>query len=105
VKWSEAVEQARQLKLTPAQKRLRKQWNKKQALAYPARYVGDGGTIHHTTHLDVMVSEDGTVQAVWFRCQQLPFEQHEAGADDYANADLPLLTGVEVLDQRMRRQE
>jgi hypothetical protein len=91
--------------LTPAQKRLRRKWNKKQALAHPGRYYGDGGTIHSTGHLDVMVSEDGTVKAVWFRCQQLPFEQHLAGDDDATQAGLPRITGVEVTDERTRPQQ
>lgn len=40
------------------------------------RYYGDGGTIHSTGHLDIETFH-GTVVAVWFRCQPLPFEQHE----------------------------
>lgn len=40
------------------------------------RYYGDGGTIHGTKHLHVETFR-GTVVAVWFRCQPLPFGQHE----------------------------
>lgn len=41
----------------------------------PAKYYGDGGTIHHTGHIDVVVDKDGNVREVMFRCQWLPFNQ------------------------------
>jgi len=76
-------------------------WQQKQALAAPSRYYGDGGTIHGTTVLDAETRK-GKVVSVWFRCQMLPFEQHEV-EDDRAGSmtavqSLPLITGVEVLD-------
>lgn len=40
------------------------------------RYYGNGGTIHRSGHLDIETFH-GTVVAVWFRCQPLPFRQHE----------------------------
>lgn len=40
------------------------------------RFYGGEGTIHGTQHLHVETFR-GTVVAVWFRCQPLPFEQCE----------------------------
>ena len=78
-------------------------WWAKQKLAGDSRYYGDGGTIHHTGHLDVEVYK-GQVVAVWFRCQMLPFTQHDVDgrrAEDMTRASehLPGLTGVEVRDK------
>lgn len=78
-------------------------WWAKQKLAGDSRYYGDGGTIHHSGHLDVETYE-GKVVAVWFRCQMLPFEQHDVKADRAAQMtraaeDLPGLTGVEIRDR------
>lgn len=79
-------------------------WEEKQRLAAPSRYYGDGGTIHHTGHLDVEV-RDGQVVSVWFRCQPLPFKQTDVGESRgremesmYAEVRDIQLTGVEVLD-------
>lgn len=47
------------------------------------RYYGGNGTIHRTGHLDVE-TRNGRVVAVWFRCQMLPFEQHELDSDERA---------------------
>lgn len=76
----------------------------KQELAQPSRYYGDGGTIHGTNHLHVE-TRHGKVVAVWFRCQQLPFEQVEVDESRAATSqainrsgELPAITGVEVLD-------
>lgn len=41
-----------------------------------SRTYGGNGTIHSTKHLDVELGPDGTVIAVWFRCQMLPFVEH-----------------------------
>lgn len=49
----------------------------KQALA-DGSYYGDGGTIHQSPALNVGVSDDGTVEAVWFRCMMLPFNQYRS---------------------------
>ena len=74
-------------------------WRIKQRLAGPSRYYGDGGTLHHSGYLDVE-THNGTVVAVWFRCQVLPFKQTEVGTDrasvmeDMSSA--PGITGVEV---------
>lgn len=76
-------------------------WKRKQKAAAPSRFYGDGGTIHTTGHLDVE-THNGSVVAVWFRCQMLPFWQIEV--DDVratameTTTGLPSLTGVEVLD-------
>ena len=70
-------------------------WKRKQKAAAPGRYYGGMGTIHGTTHLDVMVDKQGTVRAVWFRCQKLAFEQHETdGIVGEGQGDK--VTGVEV---------
>ena len=50
-------------------------WQAKQHAAKPARFYGDGGTIHRTGFVDVETDAMGTVVAVWFRCQPLPFKQ------------------------------
>jgi hypothetical protein len=75
----------------------------KQELAYPSRYYGDGGTIHSTGQIDVEV-HNGRVVSVWFRCQELPFRQVEVSTERantclHGRYDLPLITGVEVLDR------
>lgn len=82
-----------------------RRWRKKQKLAAPSRFYGDGGTIHGTGHLDVEV-RDGRVVSVWFRCQPLPFEQHDVGETRatemhsmYDRGVQIRMTGVEVLDQ------
>lgn len=84
-------------------------WKKKQALAAPARYYGDGGTRHASGELDVEVSERGEVVAVWFRCQPLPFRWDVASAARaeamrcmYRDAGQCRLTGVEILDPEPR---
>lgn len=81
-------------------------WARKQELAAPSRYYGDGGTIHSTGYLDVE-TYCGEVVAVWFRCQMLPFAATEVAASRaedmtaaYDDGFIPALTGVEVLDQR-----
>lgn len=75
---------------------------RKNRLAAPARYYGDGGTMHDTNRLDVEV-RGGRVVAVWFRCQQLPFRQSEVSADrarsmDVSHVEALRLTGVELID-------
>lgn len=80
----------------------RSRWQKKQDLASPARYYGDGGTIHSTGFLDVETYR-GRVVSVWFRCQPLPFEQvavDKQRADEMDGQFVPVaITGVEVLDK------
>jgi hypothetical protein len=76
-------------------------FEEKQRLADPARYYGDGGTIHSTGHVDVEVDEAGEVVALWFRCQLLPFRVFRRHDDDrYGPEDFSpgRLTGVEILD-------
>jgi hypothetical protein len=78
-------------------------WELHQRASAPSRYYGDGGTIHSTGYLDVETHK-GTVCAVWFRCQMLPFKQFEvdgerAGSMEDEIPGLPILTGVEVYDQ------
>lgn len=74
----------------------------KQALAHPGRYYGDGGTVHTSTGLDVETDATGRVVSVWFRCQRLPFKQHnvaDARAIEMDSAPVSVrLTGVEVHD-------
>lgn len=77
-------------------------WKRKQKLAAPSRFYGDGGTIHGNTSLDVEVC-DGRVVSVWFRCQQLPFRQLEvdsrrASDMEASHVEVLRLTGVEILD-------
>ena len=80
----------------------RSRWQKKQDLASPARYYGDGGTIHATGFVDVETYR-GEVVAVWFRCQPLPFEQERVDkerAAEMKTMSLPVgIAGVEVLDR------
>lgn len=82
------------------------EWQRKQELASPSRYYGDGGTIHQSVYLDIETDDYGKVVAVWFRCQLLPFYQTITDpdrADDmrraYREGYIPALTGVEVLDR------
>ena len=79
-------------------------WRLKQRLARPGRYYGDGGTIHHSGWLDVETFR-GTVVAVWFRCQPLPFNQTEVDGDRATEMEHmaqlrreSFLVGVEVMD-------
>lgn len=74
---------------------------RKQELAREsgARYYGDGGTIHGTGMLDVMVDDVGVVRAVWFRCQKLPYLQHPARPDESPAGSACAITGVEVIDR------
>jgi hypothetical protein len=39
------------------------------------RYYGGDGTIHRNGEVNVETDSNGTVVAVWFRCQPLPFTQ------------------------------
>lgn len=81
-------------------------WNRKQRLASPGRYYGDGGTIHHTGYLDVEVHK-GRVVSVWFRCQPLAFKAVDVHDERAAEMDRMMadgagagITGVEVHDGR-----
>lgn len=78
----------------------RSRWQRKQNLASPARYYGDGGTIHSTGTVDIELS-GGRVVAVWFRCQQLAFNQVDLAYDKYGGQIVQgaRLTGVEVVDE------
>jgi len=68
-----------------------------------SRVYGGDRTIHGTRHLSVE-THHGTVVAVWFRCQQLPFRQHEVDGPRAAEMgavdpdELPRLESVEVTD-------
>lgn len=90
--------------LIPRGRWRRRAWLRKQRAAAltGAAYYGDGGTIHHTGHLDVEVTPAGEVVAVWFRCRALPFEvapADERRADEmrrmYRDDPPPPLTGIE----------
>jgi hypothetical protein len=79
----------------------RSAWDRKQDVAAPSRYYGNGGTIHGSVTIDVRV-KDGHVTEVWYRCQQLPFRVLIDGlATGYGSTDdnLPAITGVEVFDR------
>lgn len=83
---------------------LEQRFQLKRALASPSRYYGDGGTIHSGGKVDVETL-DGKVVSVWFRCQMLPFEQHEVDAIRAEHMDAAVayarttsITGVEVRD-------
>jgi hypothetical protein len=87
MKWRKPKKSARQLK---------------QDLAAPGRFYGDNMTIHGNTALDVE-TYNGIVVSVWFRCQQIAFEQCEVGADRAAEmlAQFPVsprITGIQVED-------
>jgi hypothetical protein len=80
-------------------------WRKRQRVFKKAgtRYYGDGGTIHHSTYVDVEV-HNGRVVSIWFRCQTLPFKQHPV--DDQRAGEMDRLYegfhselhGVEIKD-------
>jgi hypothetical protein len=83
----------------------RLRWKAKQRLAGESRFYGDGGTWHHTEHLDVETYH-GEVVAVWFRCQPVAFKQTAVKLDRATEMKLmetrspaPGLTGVEVQDR------
>jgi hypothetical protein len=78
----------------------RTRFQRKQELAHPARYYGDGGTLSGSGTIDIRINSEGVVEEVWFRCQQLPFRVDAGGLIGYSSTDkLPYVTGVEVLDQ------
>jgi hypothetical protein len=81
-------------------------WQQKQELASPARYYGNGGTIHHSGTIDIDVDTNGNVVEVWFRCLTLPFRvsflderggREPIGYGSTNNNERPFITGVEVL--------
>jgi len=79
-------------------------WKAKQRMAGTSRYYGDGGTIHHTGHLDVETYH-GEVVSVWYRCQPLAFKQTGVDLNRASGMKLmetrspaPGITGVEVSD-------
>lgn len=81
-------------------RRKKTQWQLKQELAAPSRFYGDDGTIHRTTVIDVE-TRNGEVVAVWFRCQQIAFNQCEVDEDRAAEMRHtlpPRITGVQVSD-------
>ena len=55
---------------------------------------GNDNTIHRTEHVEVEVDDDGSVVAVWFRCIQLAFTQHQAG--DSRAAEMRPVNGVKI---------
>jgi hypothetical protein len=63
------------------------------------RYYGGWGTIHGTDSLDIVVNEFGSVVAVWFRCQQLPFRQSSSQKDAiYVMPNIGII-GIEIEDK------
>lgn len=83
-------------------------WQAKQKLAAPSRFYGNGGTIHGNGTLDIVKDKDGHVTEVWFRCQQLPFRVRMRGErTGYGSTDpnLPVITGVEVLDPPLHYED
>lgn len=64
------------------------------------RVYGHRGTIHGTELLNVVLDADGAVAAVWFRCQQLPFDVSGGkSAAVHPDSMLPRLVAVEVIDR------
>jgi hypothetical protein len=68
-----------------------------------SRTYGGTGTIHRTGYLDVETDRTGTVVAVWFRCQMLPFRQMNV-KDDRAQSmlrttGLPDIEAIELVDK------
>lgn len=77
-------------------------WERKQALAAPARFYGDGdgSTVNIGGTIDIRI-RNGLVTEVWFRCQQLPFRvSYDNNLPAYRSTDylLPRITGIEVRD-------
>lgn len=79
--------------------RLRR-WARQKA-ASPARYYGDGGTIHATGSIDIEIFE-GRVVSVWYRCQLLPFTQRwvtpERAVEMTGHSPRVTITGLNVRD-------
>lgn len=79
-------------------------FQRKQALAKPGRYYGDGGTIHSTGVVNVEVDTNGRVVSVWFRCQPLPFDttvvtpSRAAEQRRMYEKDVGRISGVEIVD-------
>jgi hypothetical protein len=76
-------------------------WQRKQELAAPDRFYGDGGTIHRTRYLDVETYE-GAVVAVWFRCQPIEFAQTEVDAiraEQMLSMSAATITGIQVSEK------
>lgn len=82
-------------------------WNNRQREFEKSntRYYGDGGTIHHTTNINVELYK-GKVVGVWFRCQYLPFTHTEVDIvrslelnHMYEVQPAPEIHGVEVKDR------
>lgn len=78
-------------------------FQKKQELAAPSSYYGNGGTIHHSGTIDIDVDKSGHVIQVWFRCRTLPFrvsfldEYGDREPTGYGSTDeLGSITGVEI---------
>lgn len=74
-------------------------WALLQALAGEGhRFYGDGGTIHSSGTIDVVLGDDGTVTQVWFRCQNLPFRVSRSDGA-HINPDMAV-AGLFVSDDR-----
>ena len=78
----------------------------KRKVTEPNRFYGDGTTIHSTGYLDVE-THVGTVVAVWYRCQMLPFQQTEVDgrrATEMESAtELPGIAGLELTEHYLRK--
>lgn len=85
-------------------------WRKLQsAVGEDKRFYGDGGTIHHSNHVDVETDAGGAVVAVWFRCQPIPFRQTKSDQQRckemvgmYEANPAPDLCGVVVRDKKSK---
>lgn len=72
-----------------------------QNIVAPDRYYGDGGTIHGTNTVDVVLDPDtGDVTEVWFRCQMLRFQQAKRKGHPMSQEDLPELIGLVIRDPK-----
>lgn len=62
------------------------------------RRYGGAQTIHNTGTIDVMLTPDGEVAEVWFRCQMLPFHVSEYRRPAVVTDPGPAVIAVELVD-------
>jgi hypothetical protein len=52
----------------------------------PRHTYGGSGTIHRTGSIDIQIAPNGDIEAVWFRCLNLPFTvDRRSESSPYAN--------------------
>lgn len=80
------------------------EWARYRSMKKPDNSVfyGGGGTIHHTTKVNVE-TRNGKVVSVWFRCCALPFDQTDVKLDRAGEmirmykGSIPELVGVNIV--------